>query len=340
MDPMVRDDLDMCRIPVEVHHMRLRNSLDSLRLICRICNCRSSDMHNAEVHERSDSHEEVVGARTHHATMMPYHAVPFCNVCGKVPNDVDAHCAGKGHRKALRVETESWSARFVILSICDELRRRGLEVPEWCPAELSRAQRFRHTAEGCSAKAAAAGVADGDLAGAGFGAATDVAHGGHARPMPRAFASSGAADRCGVLPGFVRASGADADNVALSRDCGLGRELAEASSGMKKLAEVTSSAVAGLEVVRNEVDVLSSRVMERVKFEEEALSTIDVLSEGMQSIAAQRNAFEAQVLGSLNALSVRLDAWDARQERSAIRFPLQVTVVPSPAVGADRTSSC
>ena len=109
--------------------------------------------------------------------------------------------------------------------------------------------------------------------------------------MPRAFASSGAADRCGVLPGLVRASGANADNVALSRGCGLDRELAEVSSGVKKLAEVTSSAVASLEVVRNEVDVLSSRVMERVKFEDEALSTINVLSEGMQLIAAQRKRF-------------------------------------------------
>ena len=101
---------------------------------------------------------------------------------------------------------------------------------------------------------------------------------------------------------------------------------------MKKLVEVTSSAVDGLELVRNEVGVLSSRVLERVKFENEALSTIDVLSEGMQSIAAQRNAFEAQVLGSLNTLSVRLDAWDARQERSAMCFPLEATVVLSPAV--------
>ena len=336
MDPLAGADLDMYRIPVEVHHLRLRNSLDSLRLICRICNCRSSSEGNAEAHERSDSHKEAIDARAHHATMMPFHAVPFCNVCGKVPDDVDAHCAGKGHRKALKVETESWSARFVILSICNELRRRGLEVPEWCPAELSRAQRSQHAAEGCSAKAAAAGVANGDLVGAGLGAATDVAHGGHAGPTPRAFASAGTADRCGVVPGFVRASGANADNVALSRGCGLDRELAEVSSGMKKLAEVTSSAVAGLEIVRNEVDVLSSRVLERVKFEDEALSTINVLSEGMQSIAVQRNAFEAQVLESLNALSVRLDAWDARQARSAMRFPLQATVLLSPAVGVEQ----
>ena len=336
MDPMAGADLDIRGIQEEVLLLRMRFALLSLGLICRVCNCRSSSKVHAEAHERSDGHYEVLDARAHHATMMPFHAVPFCTVCGTVPDDVDAHCAGKGHRKALKVEAESWSARFVILSICNELRRRNLEVPEWCPVELSRAQRFRRAAEGCPAKVAAAGVADGDLAGAGLGAATDVAHDGRTRPAPRAFASAGAADRHGVLPGFVRASGADAADVALSRGCGLDRELAEISSGMKKLAVVTSSAVDGLEVVRNEVDVLSSRVLERVKFEDEALSTINVLSEGMQSIAAQRNAFEAQVLGSLNALSVRLDAWDARQARSATHFPLQATVVLSPAVGAEQ----
>ena len=266
----------------------------------------------------------------------PFHAVSFCTVCGKVPDDVDAHCAGKGHCRALKVETESWSARFVILSICDELRRRGLEVPKWCPVELSRAQHCRRAAKGCSAKVAAAGGADGDLAGTGLGADTGVAHEGRARPVPRASASAGAADRRGVMPGAVRACDADADDVAGLRSLGLDRELAKVSSGMKELAGVVSSAVEGLEVVRSEVEVLSSRVLERVKFEDGALSTIAVLCEGMQSIATRRNAFEAQVLESLNALSERFDAWDARQARSAMRLPLQATVVLSPVVDAER----
>ena len=181
MDPMAGADLDIRGIQEEVLLLRMRFALLSLGLICRVCNCRSSSKVHAEAHERSDGHYEVLDARAHHATMMPFHAVPFCTVCGTVPDDVDAHCAGKGHRKALKVEAESWSARFVILSICNELRRRNLEVPEWCPVELSRAQRFRRAAEGCTAKVAAAGVADGDLAGTGLGAATDVAHGGRAR---------------------------------------------------------------------------------------------------------------------------------------------------------------
>ena len=67
-----------------------------------------------------------------------------------------------------------------------------------------------------------------------------------------------------------------------------------------------------------------------MKFEDGAYSTIAVLCEGMQSIATRRNAFEAQVLESLNALSERFDAWEARQERNAMRLPLQATVVLGP----------
>ena len=332
MDPMTGADLDMSRIPTKVLLLRMKFSLVALSLICRFCNCRSSNRGHAEAHERGNRHEEAVDARTHHMTEGPFHAVPFCTVCGKVPDDVDAHCAGKGHRRALKVETESWSARFVILSICDELRHRGLEVPEWCPVELSRAQHCRRAAKECSVKVAAAGVVDEDLAGTGLGAATGVAQEGRDRPVPRASASAGAADRRGVVPGAVRACDADADDVAGLRGLGLDRELAKVSSGMKKLAEVVSSAVEGLEVVRSEVEVLSSRVLERVKFEDGAHSTIAVLCEGMQSIATRRNAFEAQVLESLNALSERLDAWEARQERSAMRLPLQATVVLGPVV--------
>ena len=79
MDPMAGADLDVSRIPVEVHHLRLRNSLDSLGLICRTCNCRPSNKCNAEVHARGDSHEEVVDVRTHHAKMMPF---MLCSVTG------------------------------------------------------------------------------------------------------------------------------------------------------------------------------------------------------------------------------------------------------------------
>ena len=82
--------------------------------------------------------------------------------------------------------------------------------------------------------------------------------------------------------------------------------------------------------------MLTSRVLERVKFEDEALSTIDVLSDGMQLVAAQRNAFEAQVLESLNTLSERLDAWGACQARNAMHLPLQATVILSPAVDAEQ----
>ena len=162
---------------------------------------------------------------------------------------------------------------------------------------VSLIQRGPRVATACSAKAAAAGVDEEDLAGKGLGASTGAGAAdrrdatGAGAADRRDATGAGAADRRGVLSGFVRASGANADDAALAIGRGLDRELAEVSSGMKELAKASSSAVDGLEVVRDKVDVLTSRVLERVKFEDEALSTIDVLSDGMQSIAAQRNDF-------------------------------------------------
>ena len=89
---------------------------------------------------------------------------------------------------------------------------------------------------------------------------------------------------------------------------------------------MSSSAVEGLDVLGNKVDLLMIRVLERAKFEGEVLSTMNVLSEGMQSIAAQRSVFEAHVLGSLETLSQKLEALGASQARGGRRFPLVATV--------------
>ena len=78
MDPMAGADLDIRGIQEEVLLLRMRFALLSLGLICRVCNCRSSSKVHAEAHhERSDGHYDVLDARAHHATMMPFHAVPF-----------------------------------------------------------------------------------------------------------------------------------------------------------------------------------------------------------------------------------------------------------------------
>ena len=296
MESMYGEDLDIEAIPDDMLIRRLRIAVDTLSLICRICYIQSSCEEAARAHERGAGHADVVDARAHYMTMAPYHVAPFCNLCGKVPSDVDAHLAGKGHRKASQVEAKAWSARFVIVSICGELRRRNLEVPDWCPERLSYARRCRRVTDGGSAKAATAGVAakaatagvvDGGLAQE-TKASSGAARKGLARPGPRASASAGDADRRGVMPEFVRASGAGgATDAGGDGACGTGsvnRELAEISSAMKELARVSSSAVEGLDVLGNKVDLLMIRVLERTKFEGEVLSTMNTMNEKVQSM--------------------------------------------------------
>ena len=252
----------------------------------------------------------------------------WCDFCGKDVHDVAAHIAGKGHCKAVKVESNAWSARLAVQLLCDELRRRDLAVPEWCPERLYLTQRGRNAARGCSAKATAAGVDDRGLSGSMFRAATGAsaadrrvdASAGAAAVDRHVDDDAGAADRQGdVLDGFVRASGRNANDVALAMGLGLDRELAQMSSGMKELAEVSSTVVDGLGALRSSVEMLMGNVRGRERFEREMLVTLNTLSEGMQSMAQQRSDFETHVVGSLGRVFQELEALRASR--------LQATVV-------------
>ena len=129
------------------------------------------------------------------------------------------------------------------------------------------------------------------------------------------------------MGGFVRASGANADDVALALGLGLDRELAKMSSGMRQLAEVSSTIVDGLGALRDEVKMLMANVREREKFEREMFVTSNTLCEGMQTIAAQRSVFEAHVLGSLKTVSQELEALRASQAGRGSLSTLQATVI-------------
>ena len=100
---------------------------------------------------------------------------------------------------------------------------------------------------------------------------------------------------------------------------GLDRELAQMSSGMKELAEVSSTVVDGLGSLRSSVEMLMGNVRGRERFEREMLVTLNTLSEGMQSMAQQRSDFETHVVGSLSRVFQELEALRASR--------LQATVV-------------
>ena len=100
---------------------------------------------------------------------------------------------------------------------------------------------------------------------------------------------------------------------------GLDRELAQMSSGMKELAEVSSTVVDGLGALRSSVEMLMGNVRGRERFEREMLVTLSTLSEGMQSMAQQRRDFETRVFRELEALRASL------ARRDGLR--LQATVV-------------
>ena len=107
---------------------------------------------------------------------------------------------------------------------------------------------------------------------------------------------------------------------------GLDRELAQMSSGMKELAEVSSTVVDGLGALRSSVEMMMGNVRGRERFEGEMLMTLNTLSEGMQSMARQRSDFETHVVGSLDTLSQELEALRAiLARRDGLR--LQATVV-------------
>ena len=104
------------------------------------------------------------------------------------------------------------------------------------------------------------------------------------------------------------------------------RELAQMSSGMKELAEVSSTVVDGLGALRSSVEMLMGNIRERERFEREMLVTLSTLSEGMQSMAQQRSDFETHVVRSLDTVFQELEAMRAiLARRDGLR--LQATVV-------------
>ena len=352
---MSGEDLDIEAMDQGTIYQRLQLAVDSLSLFCRVCNIHSSCRAAAEAHERGNGHLEKVDSRAHRLTMIELgYSRPayWCDFCGKDVHDVAAHSAGRGHCKAVKVESNAWSARLAVRMLCNELRRRGLMVPEWCPERLYLTQRGRNAARGCSAKATAAGVDDkglseskfGTAAGAGAAdrhvgasagaAAADrhvVAGAGSAAVDRHADDDAGAAGRHvsasagadgrqeDAMDGFVRASGRNAGDVALEMGLGLDRELAQMSSGMKELAEVCSTVVDGLGALRSSVEMLMGNVRGRERFEREMLVTLSTLSEGMQSMAQQRRDFETRMFRELEVLRASL------ARRDGLR--LQATVV-------------
>ena len=288
---MSGEDLDLEAMDQGTIYQRLQLAVDSLSLFCRICNTHSSCKDAAEAHESSNGHLEKVDSRAHRMAMIELghsRLAYWCNFCGKDVHDVAAHTAGKGHCKAVKVESNAWSARLAVLLLCDELRRRGLAVPEWCPERLYLTQRGRNAARGCSAKATAAGVDDRGLDGSKF----------------RAAAGAGTADR------HVSASaGAAAADRRVDDDAGAADRQGD-----------------GLGALRSSVEMMMGNVRGRERFEGEMLMTLNTLSEGMQSMARQRSDFETHVVGSLDTLSQELEALRAiLARRDGLR--LQATVV-------------
>ena len=136
-------DLDLAAVRAEDLFRRLGHEVDTLALSCRICNRRVSGPAAMLAHERGGSHADVVDARVHNMTMNQSHASYddpwWCGICGKSSGCKGAfadHLVGSGHREASKVESHSWTKRYVIRAICEELRRRNLQVPRWCPSEL------------------------------------------------------------------------------------------------------------------------------------------------------------------------------------------------------------
>ena len=302
-------------------------------MVCRICNRSATSEEAMVAHERGSRHEEVVEYRARRLTLLEitgsYDHSRWCNVCGKEsPNDgaFDEHLRGAGHRESVRVENMVWMNRLAIMTLREELLRRGEEIPMWCPRIRLplREGVLRGDANG-SAGAASAGAGPKLSAIPAAGAAEAGA--GNERPIGAAV-SGVAAKSC------APASAQAFDNVVAVGDDGdccmpVDRKLGWATSGAQEVAAISSGIADDLGVVRGKLDELKAMVHERNARDGEVYSTIDTLSAGMQSMAAQNQALEVKVLGAMKLLTNKLDELVNRPSGGVLGLPLEATLVIS-----------
>ena len=67
----------------------------------------------------------------------------------------------------------------------------------------------------------------------------------------------------------------------------------------------------------------------RNAFDLEVLSTMDTLSDGMQSVAGQHRLLEEKIVGALKLLSDKVEALADSQSGAMLGLPLTATVVLS-----------
>jgi len=101
------------------------------------------------------------------------------------------------------------------------------------------------------------------------------------------------------------------------------------TSGVQGVAAISSGIADDLGVVRGKVDELEAMMRERNARDGEIYSTIDTLSAGMQSMAAQNQALEVKVLGAMKLLTNMLDELVNRPSGGVLGLPLTATVVLS-----------
>ena len=365
---MTNADLDVRRMRREEILRRLQLAVRPLRMVCQICNRSASCAEAMADHERGNRHDEIVGYRAHRLTMLEttgyFDHSRWCNICGKEspnPEAFEEHLRGAGHRESVRVENKVWMNRLAIMSLREELLRRGEEIPSWVPGIFlpPRGDVLRGDANG-SAGAASAGAgpklsavpaAGAAEAGAGnerpigavvSGVATEA---GCARSaavaVARTAASTGMADRLGA-PAPARtatkscapASAQASEDVVDEGDDGdycmpVDRKLGWITSGVQGVAAISSGIADDLGVVRGKVDELEAMMRERNARDGEVYSTIDTLSAGMQSMAAQNQALEVKVLGAMKSLTSKLDELANRPSGGVLGLPLTATVVLS-----------
>ena len=336
-------DLDVMRMRREEILRRLQLAVRPLRMVCRICNRSASSAEAMADHERGNRHDEIVGYRAHRLTMLEttgyFDHSRWCNICGKEspnPEAFEDHLRGAGHRESVRVENKVWMNRLAIMSLREELLRRGEEIPSWVPGIFLplRGDVLRAGANGsaCAASASAgpkpsavptAGAA---AAGAGNERPIGAAARGVATEAGCARSARTAAKSC--APASARAS----VNVVAGGDDGdycmpVDRKLGWITSGVQGVAAISSGIADDLGVVRGKVDELEAMVRERNARDGEVYSTIDTLSAGMQSMATQNQALEVKVLGAMKLLANKLDELVNRPSGGVLGLPLTATVV-------------
>ena len=288
-------------------------------------------------HERGNRHEEILAYRAHRMTMLQttgyYDDRTWCNICGKESRNreaFDEHLRGAGHKEAVKVENAVWMNRFAIMSLGEELLRRGEDIPSWCPRiVLPFREGALHAGSSGSAGTASAGTGLKRAAGAamsGVGVAAEVVE-RQGAPTPVLAATQPCAPTPAQPAEDLESGSDDGESYGMPIDSKIGW----IASGVQGLAAISSGIADDLGVVRNKVDEMEVVLRSRSARDKEVFATIDTLSAGMQSMAEQSKTLEANVLGAVKELYNKLEELVGRPSTGVLGLPLTATVVLSEA---------